>query len=86
MNAKITYGEDELVSLLRQRSDNSFGYLYDNYSGPLLGIVSSIVADHETARDVLQEVFVNIWKKIESYDSSKGRLFTWMMNIARNYR
>jgi len=33
---------------------------------------------------VLQEVFVNIWKKIESYDSSKGRLFTWMMNIARN--
>jgi len=84
LNAKITYGEDELVSLLRQRNDSSFGYLYDNYSGPLLGIVSSIVADQETARDVLQEVFVNIWRKIESYDSSKGRLFTWMMNIARN--
>ena len=84
MNAKITYGEDELVSMLRQRNDGSFGYLYDNYSGPLLGIVSSIVADQETARDVLQEVFVNIWKKIESYDQTKGRLFTWMMNIARN--
>ena len=47
-------------------------------------VVSAIVADQETARDVLQEVFVNIWRKIESYDPAKGRLFTWMMNVARN--
>ena len=33
---------------------------------------------------MLQEVFVKIWRQIESYDSSKGRLFTWMLNIARN--
>jgi len=49
-----------------------------------LGVISAIVADHEIARDVLQEVFVNIWRKIGSYDSAKGRLFTWMMNVARN--
>ncbi len=84
MNTKTTYSEQELVSLLQQRNDNSFGYLYDNYSGALLGIVSAIVSDQETARDVLQEVFVNIWRKIESYDPTKGRLFTWMMNVARN--
>ena len=36
------------------------------------------------ANDVLQEVFINIWRKIESYDPVKGRLFTWMLNIARN--
>ncbi|MGZ5220063.1 MAG: RNA polymerase sigma factor [Chitinophagaceae bacterium] len=84
MNTKITYSEQELVALLQQRNDHSFGYLYDNYSGALLGVVSAIVADHETARDVLQEVFVNIWRKIESYDPTKGRLFTWMINVARN--
>ena len=67
-----------------QRTDHSFSYLYDNYSGALLGVISAIVADHEIARDVLQEVFVNIWRKIGSYDSAKGRLFTWMMNVARN--
>jgi RNA polymerase sigma factor (sigma-70 family) len=72
------------VALLRQRDDSAFGYLYDNYSAALLGVVNAIIPDHETARDVLQEVFVNIWKKIESYDATKGRLFTWMMNIARN--
>ena len=70
--------------MLQQRNDKAFGYLYDNYSGALYGIVNSIVTDKEIANDVLQNVFVNIWRKIESYDASKGRLFTWMLNIARN--
>lgn len=43
-----------------------------------------IVTNAEVANDVLQEVFLNIWRKIESYDAGKGRLFTWMLNIARN--
>lgn len=67
-----------------QRSQKAFGYLYDNYSAALYGIVNSIVPDKEIANDVLQNVFVNIWRKIESYNPSKGRLFTWMLNIARN--
>lgn len=84
MNPSSTYNEKELVDLLRQRSEKAFSYLYDNYSGALYGIIHSIITDGETANDVLQDVFVNIWKKIESYDPSKGRLFTWMLNISRN--
>jgi len=72
------------VALLQQRNEKAFGYLYDNYSGALYGIVNSIVTDKEIANDVLQNVFINIWRKIESYDAMKGRLFTWMLNIARN--
>lgn len=70
--------------MLQQRNEKAFSYLYDNYSGALLGIVNAIVTDKETANDVLQNVFINIWRRIESYDPSKGRLFTWMLNIARN--
>ena len=84
MNSKTTYSEQELVALLQQRNEKAFGYLYDNYSGALYGIVNSIVTDKEIANDVLQNVFMNIWRKIESYDATKGRLFTWMLNIARN--
>lgn len=84
MNTKITYSEQELVALLQQRNEQGFAYLYDNYSGALFGIVNGIVTDKEIANDVLQNVFVNIWRKIDSYDASKGRLFTWMLNIARN--
>ncbi len=84
MNVKTTYEEGELVNLLKQKDDNAFSYLYDNYSGALYGVVKQIVSDGEVGSDVLQEVFVSIWSKIDSYDSSKGRLFTWMLNIARN--
>lgn len=78
------YSEPELVSLLAQRSQHAFSYLYDNYSGALLSIILNIVQDEDLANDVLQEVFVKIWKQGGTYDSSKGRLFTWMLNIARN--
>lgn len=84
MNSKTSYSEQELVLLLLQRSNSAFSYLYDNYSGALYGIINQIVSDTETANDVLQEVFINIWRKMDLYDSSKGRLFTWMLNIARN--
>ena len=73
-----------MVSLLKSRDEKAFGYLYDNYSGSLYTLISQIVTDLELANDVLQEVFINIWRKIESYDPAKGRLFTWMLNIARN--
>jgi RNA polymerase sigma factor (sigma-70 family) len=78
------YSEPELVQLLRQRSQHVFSYLYDNYSGALHSIILNIVNEEELANDVLQEVFVKIWKQVDTYDSSKGRLFTWMLNIARN--
>lgn len=84
LEPKTTYSEQELVALLNQQDNDAFNYLYDHYSGALFTIVNQIVPDKDTASDVLQEVFVNIWKKIDSYDAAKGRLFTWMLNIARN--
>ena len=84
LESKTTYSEQELVVLLNEQSNDAFNYLYDHYSGALFTIINQIVPDKDTASDVLQEVFVNIWKKIDSYDAAKGRLFTWMLNIARN--
>lgn len=78
------YTEAELVMLLKQRQQSAFNYLYDNYSGALFTIILNVVKDRELASDVLQEVFVKIWRQIETYDETKGRLFTWMMNVSRN--
>lgn len=78
------YTEAELIALLKQRQQAAFSYLYDNYSGALYSVVLSIITDRELANDVLQEVFIKIWRQIELYDTTKGRLFTWMMNITRN--
>ena len=79
-----TYTEQELVTALKAQDDQAFSYLYDHYSGSLFSIILQIVKSPEVAADVLQEVFVNIWRKMESYDPVKGRLFTWMLNISRN--
>lgn len=84
LESKIKYDEQQLVVLLNEQSNDAFNYLYDHYSGALFTIINQIVPDKDTAGDVLQEVFINIWRKINTYDASKGRLFTWMLNIARN--
>jgi RNA polymerase sigma factor (sigma-70 family) len=82
---KIYNTEQELVLALKQRDNQAFSSLYDNYAGALYSIIKQIITDNaELASDVLQEVFINIYRKIDTYDQTKGRLFTWMLNIARN--
>ncbi len=54
------------------------------YSSSLYGVIVRIVIDTAIAEDVLQESFVKIWQSFSSYSAEKGRLFTWMVNIARN--
>ncbi|NDC40347.1 MAG: RNA polymerase sigma factor [Chitinophagia bacterium] len=79
-----TYTEEQLVTLLRQKSRDGFNYLYKNYSAHLYTVIRKVISDEATANDLLQEVFVKIWNNIGQYDNSRGRLATWMMNIARN--
>jgi RNA polymerase sigma-70 factor, ECF subfamily len=81
---KHTYTQDELIILIREKNQYAFTYLYDNYSQALFGVINSIVNDVVEAEDVLQKTFVKIWNNFDSYDSEKGRLYTWMLNIARN--
>jgi RNA polymerase sigma-70 factor (ECF subfamily) len=76
--------EEELIAQLKSKSELGFSYLYDNYSAALLGVIYRIVNDEDRSNDVLQEVFIKIWKSIETYERGKGTLFTWMLNIARN--
>ena len=81
---KTTYSEEELIVLLKEKNETGFHYLYDHYSGALYGIILRIVQSKEYTEEVIQDVFVKIWNSIHQYDASKGRFYTWMINIARN--
>lgn len=81
---KISLSEEELVDALKRQDTIAIKALYDMYSGALLGVISRVIQHTEVAEDLLQETFLKIWNSGGSYDPSKGRLFTWMMNIARN--
>ncbi len=76
--------EDELQTLLQSGREADFRELYKRYSNALYGILLRIVIDEELARDVMQEAFVKIWRNSAKYDRSRGTVFTWMLNIARN--
>lgn len=81
---KISLEEHALVEALQQKQKIGAEALYSMYSASLLGIISRIITEREIAEDLLQESLVKIWNSIHQYDKNKGRLFTWMANVARN--
>jgi len=81
---KFLLPEEKLIRLLRERHPDGAKALYDMYRASLFGIICRISKDQALSEDILQETFVRIWQSIEFYEPEKGRLFTWMVNIARN--
>lgn len=75
--AQITRGvpENEVYSF------SDFEKLYDKYAGAFYHIILCKVNDAESANKILENTFCFAFKNINSYDSSKSLLFTWMKNI-----
>ena len=76
--------EHQIVEMLHQNDRKVISIIYDKYAPALYGVVLRIVRSEEIAKDVMQDSFLKIWKNGQQYNSSKGTLFTWLLNIARN--
>ncbi len=76
--------QEDLLPQIYKKDDRAFTLLYDMYSKSLFAVIHNLISDTEEAEDALQETFVKIWKNIDSYNESKGRFYTWILNIARN--
>ena len=76
--------QEDILPLILKKDDKAFTTLYNMYHKSLFTVITNLIREQEEAEDVLQEVFVKIWKNIESYNESKGRFYTWILNIARN--
>jgi RNA polymerase sigma factor (sigma-70 family) len=84
LNNPPFYTEAELVELLQQRDQKAFSVLYERYSTSLYGVILKIIPDEKEAEDILQVTFIKIWKGISTYSKEKARIYTWMLNIAKN--
>ena len=62
----------------------AFATLYEHTSSHLLGVVLRINRDRAQAEDVLQEVYVNVWRAAQSFDAAQSQPLTWLTSIARN--
>ena len=62
----------------------AFARLYERSSGHLLAVVLRIQRDRALAEDLLQEIYVSVWKAAASFDSARSQPLTWLTHIARN--
>ena len=76
--------EKHIVALLAEKDDKAISLLYEHYGDTLYGVAYKVVKDEDLAQDILQESFIKIWKKCDTYDATKAKLFTWLFRITRN--
>ena len=77
------YTEPELLRLLKAGNDSAFIYLYERFGGGLYSTILQIIPHPQEAATLLKETFKIIQAEINNFDEEKGRLFTWMLGIAR---
>ena len=74
-----------LLQLITKQDEKSLEMLYDRYGRLIYSLALRIVGTTSDAEEITQEVFLKLWKKAGSYDSSKGSPFSWVVAIARRH-
>jgi RNA polymerase sigma-70 factor (ECF subfamily) len=69
---------------VRSGDQNAMATLYDRYSAIVYSVALRVLGDTAAAEDVLQEVFMQLWRNPGVFDSSRGNLSAWLAVIARN--
>jgi RNA polymerase sigma-70 factor (ECF subfamily) len=73
-----------LIERVHARDEGAVGELYDRHSRLLYSLILRILHDRGLAEDVLQEVFVALWTRVQTYDVSLGSPLAWLIRIGRN--
>jgi RNA polymerase sigma-70 factor, ECF subfamily len=73
-----------LVEAVRARDESAMATLYDRYSSLVYAVALRVLGDTGAAEDVLQEIFLQLWRKPAAFDSARGSMGAWLSVIARN--
>jgi len=73
-----------LLHAIALRDEQALASLYDRYRLILFGLLIRILNSREEAEDVLQEVFLQVWRRAADFDERRGRAFTWLITLARS--
>ncbi len=82
--AQSDTADAELIRAVARGDERAFAELYDLYSSVLFGLLLRILHSRPEAEDVLQDVFLQVWQQAASFDSARGRPFTWLVTLARS--
>lgn len=73
-----------LIDRMRAGDQSAMADLYDRFSGVVYGVALRVLANTTAAEDVVQEVFLQLWRNPQAFDAGRGRLAPWLAVIARN--
>ena len=76
--------DSHIIQLLQAGDKSAMGLIYDKWADPLYGIIFNICKDDGVSKDVLQDTFLKVWQKADTYNPERSKLFTWIYQIARN--
>lgn len=79
-----TATDASLVSSIRSGSQGAMAVLYDRYSAIVYSVALRVLGDTGVAEDILQDVFMQLWRNPAAFDASRGKLAPWLAVIARN--
>jgi len=76
--------EAALIERIRSGDETAMADMYDRYSGIVYGVALRVLGNTTAAEDVLQEVFLQLWRNPQVFDANRGKLPAWLAVIARN--
>ncbi|HEY1770166.1 MAG TPA: sigma-70 family RNA polymerase sigma factor [Chthoniobacterales bacterium] len=76
--------DQALVTRMNHGDDHAFEIFYDRFAPGLFSMVFAILRDQKESEDVLQEAFLQMWKRVATYDATRSSLFTWAVMISRH--
>jgi RNA polymerase sigma-70 factor, ECF subfamily len=76
--------EAALPQRLVQKDVRAFERLYDLHARTVYSLVFRIVQQSSTAEELVQDIFLHLWRNAEQYDSAKGPFVPWLLTLARN--
>lgn len=80
----VTIRDEILIQQIAQGSTDALGILYDRYGRLIYALGVKITGDAGQAEEIVQEVFLRVWQGANNYDSTRGKVFTWLFTIAHN--
>jgi RNA polymerase sigma-70 factor (ECF subfamily) len=74
----------DLLHAVARGDEAALARLYDRYRVILFGLLVRILNSREEAEDILQDVFIQVWRRAKDFDEKRGRPFTWLVTLARS--
>jgi RNA polymerase sigma-70 factor (ECF subfamily) len=76
--------DQDLLSAVARHDEAALAAIYDRYKLILFSLIFRILHDRQEAEDVLQEVFIQVWRRAGDFNEARGRAFTWLVTLARS--